>query len=226
MAKGAVSLVGLRGEALANAIMKAETKAKRRATLSICGLGFLDETEIETIPDARSEPSQPEPRVLKKDHRADYHAMLAELDNAPIPGEWEANNMDRIGALPPDWRDNIYTVIAAKAADPNVSGGEILSEQWSDQQARNLRNALQAHAPEPPDAPDELVDDDVPSAKFYTELWDSAIETAKPEHRASLVQMWAKERNIRRNIYWTEAHPCDPLISRVAAALKSLKGQT
>ena len=36
--------------ALANAIMKTETKAKRRATLSICGLGFLDESEIETIP--------------------------------------------------------------------------------------------------------------------------------------------------------------------------------
>ena len=34
---------------LANAFMKAETKAKRRVTLSICGLGILDETEIETI---------------------------------------------------------------------------------------------------------------------------------------------------------------------------------
>jgi hypothetical protein len=29
--------------------MKAETKAKRRVTLSICGLGFLDETEVETL---------------------------------------------------------------------------------------------------------------------------------------------------------------------------------
>src|SRR5690606_24912460 len=37
---------------LANAYMKAETKAKRRVTLSICGLGWLDETETETIPDA------------------------------------------------------------------------------------------------------------------------------------------------------------------------------
>ncbi len=35
---------------LLNALMKAETKAKRRATLSILGLGMLDETEIETIP--------------------------------------------------------------------------------------------------------------------------------------------------------------------------------
>jgi hypothetical protein len=49
---GAVSLEGLKGEARANAMMKAETKAKRRATLSICGLTFLDESEIEAIPGA------------------------------------------------------------------------------------------------------------------------------------------------------------------------------
>lgn len=39
----------LKGDELANAMMKAETKAKRRATLSLCGLGLLDETEVETI---------------------------------------------------------------------------------------------------------------------------------------------------------------------------------
>lgn len=49
-ATGAVAIGNLKGEALANALMKAETKAKRRATLSICGLGMLDETEAETIP--------------------------------------------------------------------------------------------------------------------------------------------------------------------------------
>ena len=43
----------LRGDALANALMKAETKSKRRVTLSLCGLGWLDETEIETISDAK-----------------------------------------------------------------------------------------------------------------------------------------------------------------------------
>lgn len=48
-ATGLVSIANLKGEALANAIMKAETKAKRRVTLSICGLGVLDETELETI---------------------------------------------------------------------------------------------------------------------------------------------------------------------------------
>jgi hypothetical protein len=52
-ATGAVNLSSLKGDALANALMKAETKAKRRVTLSICGLGLLDETEIETIQDAK-----------------------------------------------------------------------------------------------------------------------------------------------------------------------------
>jgi hypothetical protein len=50
---GAVPIEGLKGEALANALMKAETKAKRRVTLSICGLGWLDDSEISSIPDAR-----------------------------------------------------------------------------------------------------------------------------------------------------------------------------
>lgn len=50
---GAVNILNLKGDTLANALMKAETKAKRRVTLSIVGLGWLDETEIETIPDAK-----------------------------------------------------------------------------------------------------------------------------------------------------------------------------
>src|SRR6185437_419745 len=49
---GATNIENLKGEVKANAMMKAETKAKRRATLSICGLGMLDETEIDSIPNA------------------------------------------------------------------------------------------------------------------------------------------------------------------------------
>ena len=47
-------IVELSGDELANAFMKAETKAKRRVALSICGLGILDETELETIPDTKN----------------------------------------------------------------------------------------------------------------------------------------------------------------------------
>lgn len=49
VATGAVAIGTLRGGALADALMKAETKAKRRATLSICGLGMLDESEVGDI---------------------------------------------------------------------------------------------------------------------------------------------------------------------------------
>jgi len=51
---GAVSIKGLQGDALANGMMKAETKAKRRVTLSIVGLGWLDETEVDSVPSAKS----------------------------------------------------------------------------------------------------------------------------------------------------------------------------
>jgi len=54
---GVVTLGGLKGDNLANALMKCETKAKRRVTLSICGLGLLDETELETVPGAQIVPT-------------------------------------------------------------------------------------------------------------------------------------------------------------------------
>jgi hypothetical protein len=55
---GVVSRKDMRGD-FGNALMKAVTKAKRRVTLSLCGLGMLDETEVETIPDARPEAEPP-----------------------------------------------------------------------------------------------------------------------------------------------------------------------
>lgn len=56
---GAVSIKGLGGDNLANALMKAETKAKRRVTLSICGLGMLDESELETIAELKNADLKP-----------------------------------------------------------------------------------------------------------------------------------------------------------------------
>jgi len=50
---GAVDVKGLTGEKRGNALMKAMTKAKRRVTLSICGLGMADESDVETSPDAK-----------------------------------------------------------------------------------------------------------------------------------------------------------------------------
>ncbi len=111
---GAVSVKGLAGDALANAYMKAETKAKRRVTLSLCGLGFLDETEVSTIPDARvvnvsetgeiqPEQSQPtgqptgQPTAAGKGSRSWPNTVLNwALDNL---GEYYASRQHVVNAL-------------------------------------------------------------------------------------------------------------------------------
>ena len=102
MAKGAVNINGLKGEALANAMMKAETKAKRRATLSLCGLGLMDELEVS---DAGKE------KTLSK---AKAKPIFTEMDEAMLacknPSEllaWmnKETTIERISVLPEDWQD-------------------------------------------------------------------------------------------------------------------------
>lgn len=58
-ATGAVTIQNLKGEMLANAFMKAETKAKRRVTLSLLGLNMLDESEVEDIPNVNKQEVKP-----------------------------------------------------------------------------------------------------------------------------------------------------------------------
>jgi hypothetical protein len=91
IATGAVNLKGLAGEALANAYMKCETKAKRRATLSICGLAMLDETEIDSIAGAKPitveefhAPAKVVPSKALPPSREERRQDLEEL-TSPIP---------------------------------------------------------------------------------------------------------------------------------------------
>jgi hypothetical protein len=76
-------LIPLTPEEFANALMKSETKAKRRVTLSICGLGKLDETEVEDIPDARVHVHPSSPKAIAAPAvpavTAEQVARLAEL---------------------------------------------------------------------------------------------------------------------------------------------------
>jgi hypothetical protein len=80
------NLKGLRPDEKANAIMKAETKAKRRVTLSICGLGMLDESELETVPHASK-------AIAKEEGRAAQQAVAArklqELEAGTLPESWD-----------------------------------------------------------------------------------------------------------------------------------------
>jgi hypothetical protein len=104
MAKGAVNVNGLKGEALANALMKAETKAKRRATLSICGLGMLDETEVSDIPNARPAATPAKP-ALAPPPAPKPQANTAPAEEAPVepPADpalaWLAEQMEVIAGI-------------------------------------------------------------------------------------------------------------------------------
>jgi len=95
----------LKGDARANAVMKAVTKAKRRATLSICGLGWLDgETEVETISGVR----------------------LVEHD----PDTGEITESDGVVAQPPDATD-----AAPTSDSPREVGAALLLEAMAKEAA-------------------------------------------------------------------------------------------
>jgi hypothetical protein len=79
-----------------NALMKCETKAKRRATLSILGLGMLDETEIEAIPASAKSPAPPmmpqeQPETAPVEPSAELPEALAafcrHIEDIELPGE-------------------------------------------------------------------------------------------------------------------------------------------
>jgi len=90
---GVVNVRGLQGDALANAEMKALTKAKRRLTLSLAGLGWLDESEIETIPGAQAVSSPDEELVAAREALRVFAQSLADDD----PRKVEARRLWREG---------------------------------------------------------------------------------------------------------------------------------
>ena len=85
----------LKGDARANAELKAVTKAKRRATLSICGLGWLDETEIADIPVSAKRPAPAAPNVMLPPH----DEKTGEI-NEPASGDVAAADVQPPGAPP------------------------------------------------------------------------------------------------------------------------------
>jgi hypothetical protein len=98
---GAVPLPdAIKGEIRANLILKAITKAKRRATLSICGLGFLDETEVEDIPEAipgRKTAHVEQKRLRSVPKPTPYEELddeIAELEDTASTAQASAVNTD------------------------------------------------------------------------------------------------------------------------------------
>jgi hypothetical protein len=122
---GVVHIKGLVGDNLANAYMKAVTKAKRRVTLSICGLGLLDETEVETVPGAQ---------------RVAVDRETGEILDASVSGAAPRRKIDR------NRLEHLYEDTRAEAEQYGIEG-EPLAAAWSDDdliaKGKNLRAAIQ-----------------------------------------------------------------------------------
>ena len=93
--EGFASLAGLGGDALGNARLKALTKATRRAILHLCGLGELDESEVESIPGAKKQSALQEARALVQALPTTHSDVITVADVNIIPNGAEvlaANN--------------------------------------------------------------------------------------------------------------------------------------
>lgn len=124
---GSVSIAGLKGEDRGNAIKKSATQAKRRATLSICGLGLLDETEVETIPGALSPApeaagGEPDPQSPPRQQRPSsasakrdgvweqFTAKLAEFDDVDALERWWSHPRTQadVDGMPGTWPEQAH----------------------------------------------------------------------------------------------------------------------
>ena len=98
---GVVNIANLKGNHLANALMKAETKAKRRVTLSIAGLGFLDETELETISDL----AQPTIKGIPSNLSPNNPTMDSSNQTTHAPAHQE--NSKPVNEIEPYWVEGV-----------------------------------------------------------------------------------------------------------------------
>ena len=149
---GVVAFKGGGGEFMANAMMKAVTKAKRRVTLSIAGLGFLDETEVDDIPVMNKAPA-PISAAADLDKFAEVAppgpvtergAVEEAFDLPPLPHRrsliWRENSyylkVDTLLDDSPNWQkwadDFIYLI--------GEASGEELVKLWADN--KNSLNLL------------------------------------------------------------------------------------
>ncbi len=146
---GAVNFGGLKGEAKANAIMKAITKAKRRATLSICGLGWLDESEMDSIPSARpAHVDTATGEIVDATSAQDRPRAIEPPKDEPEPIDDEENHQRAIKHIHAAARDvgishHVLSHWAKEAARKNGSEIESMAEAptaWLDGMARWVKN--------------------------------------------------------------------------------------
>lgn len=135
---GAVNIKGLSGKELANSLMIAETKAKRRVTLSVCGLGILDETEVQ-------QEATDIAREVNQAHAANISETISGTTSRP---EFEQQGETQEGSS-----ENVYTLKAGKNQGKKITQIPIKKlHEWmawySKKQSEDLHEDIHADAGE------------------------------------------------------------------------------
>lgn len=150
-ATGAVNVV----DDMANTALKAETKAKRRGTLAILGLGMLDDAELEGLPgavpmppDAGEKPAERParnpapaddgpvvPTVFPEGAGAFYQDVKALTDAADAAALWRRHG--GLGELPKGDRETAFDALAKRARqlDKRIGGK---ARSWLKEQIAKL----------------------------------------------------------------------------------------
>lgn len=157
---GAVVIGNLKGEAKANAIMKAETKAKRRVTLSISGMGWIDETEIDSIPNANTIEVDLTTGEIKKGSHLISHKS-SDLTQAEIEASKPRLNPEQIYELEmildecdPKYRKWVYDYVSKQYKTEDLTGVPFdMYQRMKDAASKNME---QMHAKQKESQP-ELV---------------------------------------------------------------------
>lgn len=140
-------MVPLAPDDRANAIMKAETKAKRRVTLSICGLGLLDETELETIPsDRKRNVDQTPPDNARNDVEETDEEQPDLMEDMVFMGAWHTTLKGR-GWAPAEAETVLKAMLERDKralSEVNLDGRRILLKKASDGKYDPWREALRA----------------------------------------------------------------------------------
>jgi len=129
---GAVPVENLKGEAKANAMLKATTKAIRRAVLAHCGLGLMDETEVETIPGA-AKVEMPTLQGTVVDATVngwtlEAQEMFADLQDKIYVAFKDADKLDKHPAEAEKWRKRMASDTAENVLVPMAKFVDKLAE--------------------------------------------------------------------------------------------------
>ncbi len=182
---GAVAIGGLKGEALCNALMKTVTKAKRRATLSLCGLGdVIDESELDTVRNVQH--CTPTGEVLPDAHHAKNYTAnnsghgsgaYARPEDVKAYVEWAKAFAEGVNLK---WLDYLTDKVGIDRAKDLVSEYQLLGHLYKWGRSEGLFDAPEETRPGSRDkyaalafvAEREAVEDE--SRRYCRELWAKA----------------------------------------------------